>query len=609
MKVARTGDWTGKENVPFSDDVTIGLKTDGTIFRWNKLAEEIFEYPAIEAVGENVSLLFSKKNFQKETEALEKAKAGNTARLEIDCKTKSGKQKFISFFAFPIFNEEGEVVGISKLAYDLSLQKEAEEKQAALEAIVNFSNDAVISKTLDGIITSWNPAATTLFGYTEEEALGQHISLIIPKDSLVEEELILENLQKGQKIDHFETIRMAKDGTEKPVSLTIFPTFNKNGDITGASKIVKDISYKDRDDEKQATLAAIVSSSDDAIISKTLKGIITSWNDAARRMFGYTEEEAIGKHISLIIPKERLAEETKIINSITRGEKIDHFETERIAKDGTRRYISLTVSPIKNSRGKIIGASKVARDISLRLEAEKQRDLYTQRLQELNKYKDEFMVMASHELKTPLTVIMANLQLLQEMMENDENAIFVEKAVKQVDKLSELVGNLLDVSKIQAGKLAFKPTDFDLNELLNEVANNLQQTTKDQKIIYKDKGAKLIVHADRERIEQVIVNIINNAIKYSRKPGDIVVNAGNKNRTITVNITDKGIGIPTKDLENIFLRFYRVSGSASSFSGSGIGLYISSEIIKHHGGKIWAESNVGKGSVFHFSLPAANKPK
>ncbi len=310
-----------------------------------------------------------------------------------------------------------ESLGLQKLATDISEQKKVESKLASLAAIVNSSDDAIISKSLKGIITSWNPSATKLFGYSEDEAIGKHISLIIPPDCLVEEELIIENIRKGEKIDHFETVRIAKDGSEKFISLTVSPIMNNKGEVIGASKITRDIAYKDQHEEKQAILAAIVSSSDDAIISKTLQGIITSWNESATRMFGYTEEEAIGKHISIIIPKDRMDEETRIIASIRKGEKIDHFETIRVAKDGNFRNISLTISPMRNSRGKIIGASKIARDISLRIKAEKQQALYTKRLQELNKYKDEFMVMASHELKTPLTVIMANLQIL---LGNDE---------------------------------------------------------------------------------------------------------------------------------------------------------------------------------------------
>lgn len=604
MKLERSVDLTEWGNVPFSNDVTIGVRNGGTIFQWNTAAERIFGFPAIEAVGQNISILFTKKNFERESGFLDKVMQGNAEHYELPCKTKSGKRVLISFFAFPIFNKSGEVLGVSKIAYDISDQKEAEEKQATLATIVGSSDDAIIGKNLNGIITSWNPAATKLFGYTEEEAVGRHISLIIPKDSLVEEEMIIENIRKGEKIDHYETIRIAKDGTEKLVSLTVSPIKDKKGEVIGASKVAKDMSFLDNEGEKQATLAAIVSSSDDAIISKTLKGIITSWNESAQRMFGYTEEEAIGQHISLIIPKDRLSEETKIIGSIAKGEKIDHFETVRVAKDGTERNISLTVSPIKNTRGKIIGASKVARDISSRIEIEKQRNLYTERLKELNQYKDEFMVMASHELKTPITVIMANLQILDEIMEKNENAVFIKKALKQVEKLSELISNLLDVSKIQAGKLSLSREQFDLDALLKEVIQNLQQTTKNHRIIYNKKNhQKLMVYADRERIEQVVTNIITNAIKYSRKSGDIMVNASKEDGSITVNIEDQGIGIPKKDLKNIFLRFYRVSGSASSFAGSGVGLYIAAEIVRKHKGKIWAESTEGKGSVFYFSLP------
>ncbi|MGN6803553.1 MAG: PAS domain S-box protein [Ginsengibacter sp.] len=604
MKFGGSEGWTEKKKEPISGEVTITLKPGGTITGWSRSAEEIFGYTSEEAIGRHISLLFSPKNFPKENEFLKEVFKGKIKHYEIGCKSKQGKKLEIAFFAFPVFDNEGEVIAVSKVAYDISAEREAVERKSTLAAIVESSDDAIISKTLDSIITGWNPAATKLFGYTEKEAVGKPITLILPKDARDEEELIIENIRKGQKIDHFETIRVAKDGSEKLVWLSVSPIKNKKGEVTGASAIVKDGTFKDLEDEKQATLAAIVSSSDDVIISKTLQGIITSWNHSAEEMFGYTEKEAIGKHISIIIPKERLAEEDRIIGSIRRGEKIDHFETERIAKDGTRRQLSITVSPIKNSRGKIIGASKVARDISLRLEAERQRALYTERLQELNKYKDEFMVMASHELKTPLTVIMANLQLLQEILQKDKNVVFVEKAVKQVHKLAELITNLLDVSKIQAGKLVMNPVEFDMNELLSESLANLQQTTKTQKIIYKSKGSKLMVRADHERIEQVITNIVGNAIKYSRLPGDIIVNAVKKDGNINVTVTDKGIGIPKKDIENIFLRFYRVSGSASSFSGSGVGLYISAEIIKSHGGKIWAESKVGKGSVFHFSLPA-----
>lgn len=357
-------------------------------------------------------------------------------------------------------------------------------------------------------------------------------------------------------------------------------------------------------EEKQATLAAIVDSSDDAIISKTLNGIITSWNRSATKMFGFTENEAIGKHISIIIPEDRIHEETVIINSIRSGIKIEHFETIRQAKDGTKRHLSLTVSPVRDRKGKIIGASKIARDISIRVAAQKQQQLYTERIQELSNYKDEFMVMASHELKTPLTVILANLQILQMRNKDDSNVPFFNKTIKQVDKLSALISDLLDVSKIHLGKLTLVPTLFDLTVLIEEVCSNLQQTTGDHQLVFNNHGKKLMAMADRERIEQVLINIIGNAIKYSPGPGKVIIDAGKNGNSIFVGISDSGIGIPQQDIENIFERFYRVRQSSGSFAGSGVGLYISAEIIKSHGGKIWAESEIGKGSVFHFSIPA-----
>lgn len=465
--------------------------------------------------------------------------------------------------------------------------------------------EGLISINPEGIITGWNEEAERIFGYPAKEAVGENISLILCEAVFQNEKSIIRNLKKGGD-EHYEAECKDKNGKRIFISFNAFPEKDTAGNLTGINQFIKDISAQKLADEKQAVLAAIVNSSDDAIISKTLDGIITSWNRSATRMFGFTEKEAIGKHISIIIPKDRISDEALIINNIRNGKKIDHFETLRAAKDGTKRHISLSVSPLKNSKGKIIGASKIARDISIRIEAEKQRELYTERLRELSNYKDEFMVMASHELKTPLTVILANLQILEIKMEEDPRKDFVEKTIRQVKKLSGLISNLLDVSKIHAGKLDLEPTLFDLNILIEEISSNLQRTTKNQEIIFNSHNKELMINADKGKIEQVVVNIIGNAIKYSSDSSKIIIDATRKGKNIVVDVSDEGIGIPEKDIGNIFLRFYRVSGSASSFAGSGVGLYISSEIIKSHAGKIWAESKIGKGSVFHFSIPAAN---
>jgi PAS domain S-box-containing protein len=233
-----------------------------------------------------------------------------------------------------------------------------------LAAIVDSSDDAIVSKTLDGIITSWNPGAERIFGYSAAEAVGQHISLIIPDDRRAEEDDVLARLRRGERIDHFETVRRTRDGREIPILLTVSPVRDAQGGIIGASKVGRELIERHRNEELRAWLAAIVDCSDDAIVSKTLDGIITSWNRGAERMFGYTAAQAVGRHISLIIPEDRRAEEEEVLARLRRGERVDHFETVRRTRDGREMQISLTVSPVRDARGAMIGASKVARDIT-----------------------------------------------------------------------------------------------------------------------------------------------------------------------------------------------------------------------------------------------------
>jgi PAS domain S-box-containing protein len=238
-----------------------------------------------------------------------------------------------------------------------------------LAAIVDSSDDIIISKNLDGIITSWNTTAQRVFGYSSKEAIGAHITLIIPKDRLPEEESIISRVRRGERIEHFNTVRQRKDGTLIDISLTISPVRDSSGRIVGASKVAREITDRKRAERSTALLAAIVDSSDDAIVSKTLDGIITSWNKSAERIFGYLPEEAIGKHITLIIPRDRGDEEARIIERLRRGERVDHFQTVRRRKDGSLVDVSLTISPVKDSAGNIIGASKVARDITAQVRA------------------------------------------------------------------------------------------------------------------------------------------------------------------------------------------------------------------------------------------------
>ena len=232
-----------------------------------------------------------------------------------------------------------------------------------------------MSEDLDGIIKTWNPGAKRLFGYTAEEVIGKPITLLIPIDCHREEFDILSRIRRGECIDHYETVRQRKDGSLIEISVTVSPIKNAEGKIIGASKIARDITERRRTEQLTRRLASIVESSDDAIVSKDLDGIIKTWNPGAERLFGYTAEEVIGKPITLLIPIDRHDEEPDILSRIRRGERIDHYETVRRRKDGSMVEVSITVSPIKNAEGTIIGASKIARDITERRRAQEQQNL------------------------------------------------------------------------------------------------------------------------------------------------------------------------------------------------------------------------------------------
>lgn len=523
--------------------------------------------------------------------------------VEIVIERPDGSRRRVMPHPQPVYDAHGAFAGAFNLLLDITDYKEGDELRGRLTAIIHSSDDAIISKSLNGIITSWNRGAERLFGYTAEEAIGRSITMLIPEDRIDEEPEVLARIRRGETIDHYETVRRRKDGSMINISLTVSPMTNTQGRIIGASKIARDISERKDADHARNMLAAIVQSSDDAIISKDLRGIITSWNRGAQRLFGYTALEAVGQSITMLIPPERIEEEPHVLSRIVRGESIEHFETVRRHKSGALLDISLTVSPIINAQGKIIGASKIARDISERKRAEKA-------LADADRRKDEFLATLAHELRNPLAPLRTSLDYLRQSgLGTAPPAQVIEIMGRQVDHMVRLIDDLLEISRISRGAIELKQETLRLSDAVGdaiEISRPMIEPRGHRLEISLAPDA-LQVHGDRVRLAQVFANLLNNAAKFTPPGGTIRLSLERQKGIAVVRVSDTGSGIPQDKLEDIFEMFTQVRGSAQAASGGlGVGLSLVRRLLQMHRGTVQAHSaGPDLGSEFTVRLPLA----
>ena len=554
----------------------------------NKKAEELVGRPCEELLGSTIWELFPETVATIFSAEMHRAVQQNTpTRIETYYPP---LQKWFESRIYP------SAAGLVVLSQDITGRKQAEEalqrSEKLLRALADTAPSIMWIADPDGTIIFHNKQWIEYTGISPKENANDWPELVLhPGDLDRYMQAWQQALKEGSDYE-IEVRYKRHDGVYRWFSTSAKPARDTSGRITAWFGSTTDIHERKLLEVERGKYAALISSSDDAIVSKTLDGTITGWNHAAERMFGYTAEEAIGQHITLIIPPELHQEEEDIIRKLRQGIRIRHYETVRVRKDGTRVDVSLSISPIKDSAGKIIGAAKIARDITERIELERR--------------KDEFISMASHELKTPITTLKGFTGMLLRKFERQgmqEEVPMLTRMDAQINRLTKLIDELLDVSKVQAGRLDYEEEPVDLAALLQETVEILQPTSPTHTLIVKETTHAMIM-GDKDRLGQVLTNLISNAIKYSPQANQVDLSITTSNKTVMLGVRDYGVGIPKAQQKHIFDRFYRGRVSRSkAFPGLGMGLYIALEIVKRHGGKITVESEEGKGSTFVVSLP------
>jgi PAS domain S-box-containing protein len=372
-----------------------------------------------------------------------------------------------------------------------------------------------------------------------------------------------------------------------------------------------------RVDKALRRLAAIVESTDDAVIAKDLNGVITNWNPGAERLYGYTAREMIGKPIAILIPPDRPDEEPAILAKLRRGERIDHYETIRMAKDGTQINVSLTVSPIRNAAGKVIGASKIARDISEQKRAEQEREQLLARervareeAEIANRAKDEFLAVLSHELRTPLTAMLGWLAIMRgHRLDQKTTEHAIETIERNAQAQAQLIEDLVDVSRIVGGKLNLEVRPINLLPAIKAAIEVVRPAADAKSISIEINCDSSVgpVSGDPARLQQVIWNLLANAVKFTPKGGTVQVNFQQVESSAEITIRDTGVGISADFLPHVFERFRQAESAVTrSHRGMGLGLAIVRHLVELHGGTVTAASEgEDQGATFTIWLPLA----
>jgi len=487
---------------------------------------------------------------------------------------------------------------------------------ALFEALIATAVDGIVVIDARGTVQIYNAACERLFGYAPDEVIGHNVKMLMPRPYRTEHDEYLANYRRSKEK---RIIGIGREVLGRRKDATTFPMYLSVGEGRSSEQaffvgIIHDLSALRSEKSERAALdrqlANIVESSEDIILSKTLDGVVTSWNAAAERIFGYTAQEIIGRSIAIIIPPDRLAEEEEILKRIRAGEQIKHYETVRRRKDGGEVAVSLTISPVRDAAGKIIGASKIARDVTERQRAEaKAANLraelfHASRLSAMGR----MTAAIAHEVNQPLTAVTNYVNAAKRLLAALEGGAAVsnaremmEKAVAQTLRAGSIIRNLRDFAE----KRDSVREVHDLNGVVEEaVALGLAGAAEANATIRANLGPDLPpVLIDKIQIQQVVLNLIRNSVEAMADSArrEIAVSTGTDGPDfVAITIADTGPGLPEEIAARLFQPF-----TTTKDQGMGIGLNICRSIVEDHGGQIWLMPDVEQGATFRIQLPLA----
>ena len=610
-------------------DAVITTDIQGRINYLNGVAESLTGWSQKDALGKPLERVFHIVNENTRqpvespaTRALREGVVVGLANHTILMR-KDGSECPIDDSAAPIRDEQGHVSGCVLIFRDVSAQRLAEREKAnqlltarLLASIVESSNDAIVGKSLDGVIQSWNAAAERLFGYTAEQAVGRHISLVIPPERLAEENQIIANLRAGKRVEAFETERVRSDGQLIIVSLTISPIKDADGNVVGASKIVRDISDQKRVESERQKFVTLIENSPDFIGMCDLDGVPFFINRAGLEMVGLDsiEEARRTPVVEFFFPEDQQLLMEKFFPDVLehgRGEieiRFRHFKT------GQARWMAYKVLMLTDEANRPVAYATVSQDVTERKRLADDLRRLAIDLSENDRRKNEFLATLAHELRNPLAPMSNMLEVVKRA---DGDGTVVKRALetieRQLGQMIRLVDDLLDLNRITHDRLHLRRSEVELSSVVQqavEVARPLLDASSHELIIDLPKEP-VYLNADGARLAQVFGNLLNNSSKYTRANGTIWLTAERMDGDVVVKVKDNGAGIPPDKLNSIFDMFMQVDRTAErSQGGLGIGLTLVKRLAEMHGGSIEARSDgEGKGSEFIVRLPVLEQTK